>query len=75
MPPATKLLLTLGAAFIGLGLLWWLGGRWLGWLGHLPGDIRIEGKKGGFYFPLTTCLLVSIVLSVILWLIRRFPGS
>jgi hypothetical protein len=41
-------------------------------LGRLPGDIRIEGQNGSFYFPVTTSILVSIVLTVILNLIGRF---
>jgi hypothetical protein len=40
-------------------------------LGRLPGDIRIESESGGFYFPLTTCIIISIVVSLILWFIRR----
>jgi hypothetical protein len=38
-------------------------------LGHLPGDIRIEGKGGGFYFPIVTCVLLSLVLTGVLNLI------
>jgi hypothetical protein len=41
-------------------------------LGRLPGDIRIEGENGSFYFPIVTCILISIVISVILSLIGRF---
>lgn len=41
-------------------------------LGRLPGDIRIEGPNGSFYFPLVTCILLSIVLTVVLNLIGRF---
>jgi len=41
-------------------------------LGRLPGDIRIVGKNGVFYFPLTTCILLSVILSVILTLLSRF---
>ncbi len=41
-------------------------------LGRLPGDIRIEGENGGFYFPITSSILVSIILSVLLNLISRF---
>ncbi len=40
-------------------------------LGRLPGDIRIEGKNGSFYFPLTTCILISVVLSIILTVVSR----
>ena len=42
------------------------------WLGRLPGDIAIERDKVHFYFPVTTCILVSVVLSGILWLVRYF---
>jgi hypothetical protein len=40
-------------------------------LGRLPGDIRIEGKRGGFYFPVVTCIVISVVLSLISWLFRK----
>jgi hypothetical protein len=39
--------------------------------GRLPGDIRIQGKNSSFYFPLTTCLLLSVVLSLVMWLFKR----
>ncbi len=41
-------------------------------LGRLPGDIRIEGENGSFYFPITSSILVSIILSILLNLISRF---
>jgi hypothetical protein len=41
-------------------------------LGHLPGDISIKGKSGSFYFPITTCLLISAVLTVVINLAVRF---
>ncbi len=41
-------------------------------LGHLPGDIRIEGENGSFYFPVTSSILVSVVLSILLNIISRF---
>ena len=41
-------------------------------LGRLPGDIRIEGEHTRFYFPLVTCLLISAVLSAVLWIVRNF---
>jgi len=40
-------------------------------LGRLPGDIRIETESGGIYFPIVTCLIISIVLSLLLWFLRR----
>lgn len=64
-----RLLIILGLILLAIGLLWpWLGR--LG-LGRLPGDIRIERDGFGFYFPLTTGLIVSIVVSLILWFLRK----
>jgi hypothetical protein len=64
-----RLLIILGLLLLVAGLLWpWLAK--LG-LGRLPGDIRIETEGGGFYFPLVTCLIISIVLSVLFWIFRR----
>jgi hypothetical protein len=40
-------------------------------LGRLPGDIRIEGKNGSFYFPIVTCLLISVVVSLLGWLFGK----
>jgi len=41
-------------------------------LGRLPGDIRIEGGNGSFYFPITSCILVSVILTIVLNVISRF---
>lgn len=63
-----------GLAILG-GLIWFAGGKgWLSWLGRLPGDIRVEGDRGGFYFPIVTCIIVSVVLSGLLAVVRRFFG-
>jgi hypothetical protein len=64
-----KWLITLGLILMVMGLLWPLLSK-IG-LGHLPGDIRIERKSGTFYFPLTSSLLVSAILTLILWVFRR----
>jgi hypothetical protein len=62
-------LVILGATLVVLGLAWpWI--EKLG-LGRLPGDIRIEREGFGFYFPLTTSLIVSAVVSLVIWLLRR----
>ena len=61
-----------GVILLILGGLAILAGKFGLPLGHLPGDIRIVGKNGAFYFPLTTCILLSVILSVILSLISRF---
>ena len=64
-----RALIVIGLAIAAVGLLWPRLSR-LG-LGRLPGDIRVETESGGFYFPLMTCLIISVVLSLVLWLIRR----
>ncbi len=43
----------------------------ISWIGHFPGDIHVERKNLRFYFPLGTCIVLSMILSIILWLIRR----
>jgi len=58
-----------GLALAALGLLWPWAGR-LG-LGRLPGDLHIRGDHYAFYFPITTCILVSVALSLLWWLINR----
>lgn len=64
-----RLLILLGVILIAVGLLWpWLGK--LG-LGRLPGDIYIERDNFRFYFPLTSGLLISVLLSLLLWLFFR----
>ena len=55
---------------VGAGLL--LAGRLGLPLGRLPGDIRIEGENGSFYFPLTTSILISVLLTIILSVLARF---
>ena len=65
------LLLVLGLVLAGVGLSWILAPSWLG---HLPGDIRIEGENFHFYFPLATCLVLSLALSIVVWLVRLFRG-
>jgi hypothetical protein len=62
------LLAGLGLALLGGALL--LAPR-VPWIGRLPGDIRIQGERASFYFPLTTCLLLSAVLSILFYLVAR----
>ncbi len=64
-----RFLIVLGLAIVVIGLLWPYLGR-LG-LGRLPGDIVIEREGGTFYFPLVTCLLLSALFSLVLWLVNR----
>ncbi len=66
-----KILIAVGLAIALLGALIWLGGRLHLPLGRLPGDIRVEHDNFKFYFPLTTCILISLVLTLIFWLLRK----
>ncbi|WP_290631256.1 DUF2905 domain-containing protein [Aquisalimonas sp.] len=64
-----RTLITIGLVALAVGLLWpWISK--LG-LGRLPGDIIIERDGGTFYFPITTCIVISVVVSVVFWLFRR----
>lgn len=64
-----KLVILLGILLVVGGLAWpWLAR--LG-LGHLPGDIAIKRDNFSFYFPLTTCILLSLLLSLVVWLLKR----
>jgi hypothetical protein len=64
-----RILIVAGVVLVAAGLLWpWLSRAGLG---RLPGDIRIETESGGFYFPIVTCLVISVVLSLVVWLFRR----
>lgn len=60
-----------GIILIVLGIFFSMGGS-LSWLGRLPGDLRIERPGLSFFFPITTSILVSIVVSLVLYLIRMF---
>ena len=63
--------IAIGIALVILGLLLTLGERLPIRLGRLPGDIVIRGKNTTFYFPLVTCLLLSALLSFVMWLLGR----
>ena len=65
-----KLLIFFGILLVALGLIFSFGVK-IPWLGHLPGDIYIHRENFSFYFPLTTCLLISLILSLVLYLLRR----
>ena len=65
-----KILIYLGLVLVVLGIIFSLVGK-IPWLGHLPGDITIERERFTFYFPLATCLIISIILSLVLYLLKR----
>ncbi len=65
-----RLLIIIGAVFIALGLIMLLVGK-IPWLGRLPGDIVVQRKNFTFYFPIATSVIISVILSLILWLLNR----
>ena len=69
LAPGT-VLITIGVGLILVGLLIWSGS--LSWFGHLPGDIRIERETVRVYLPIVSMLVVSLVLSLVLYVVRRF---
>jgi hypothetical protein len=65
-----RLLVIFGGVMVLAGVVLWAGFG-AGWFGRLPGDIRIERGNSAFYFPVVTCIIVSIVLTLLLSLFRR----
>ena len=65
-----KILIIFGLALVAIGGLFLLGDK-IPFLGRLPGDIHIKKNNFGFYFPLATCIIISIILTIILNLFRR----
>jgi len=68
-----KLLLIFGGILILLGLFFTFGGK-IPFLGKLPGDIIIQRENFHVYFPLTTCILISLILTIIFWIIKALRG-
>ena len=66
-----RMLIGVGLIIAGLGVLLFLGGRLPLRLGRLPGDIAIKGRHGSFYFPIVTCLLLSVVFTLVMWLVSQ----
>ena len=64
-----RMLVIGGLVIAGIGLIWVLAPN-LPRLGRLPGDILIERQNSRFYFPIVTCIVISVVLSLVIWLIR-----
>lgn len=62
----SRLLILIGLLFIVAGLLW----PWMGWVGHLPGDIVVKRENFTLYVPIVTGLVISVVMTVLLWLTR-----
>jgi len=71
MNPIAKILIVAGVLLIILGLVWQFGGRFLP-LGKLPGDLLIKQGNFTFYFPVVTCILISVMISLLFYLFRLF---
>jgi hypothetical protein len=71
MEQTGKILILAGIILIIAGIIIYFAGDKLSWLGHLPGDIRIVKENVRFYFPITTMIIISVVLSVIVYIIRK----
>ena len=70
-----KWLIGIGGFIVLAGIIIYLFGDRLGWLGHLPGDVRVEKENFRFYFPITTMIIISIVLSLLLTLLAKIFRS
>jgi hypothetical protein len=67
-----KVLLLLGVILVGVGALLFFSCRLPFRLGRLPGDIAYQGRHGSFYFPIVTCIIVSVALTLISWIVNSF---
>jgi hypothetical protein len=67
-----KVLLIAGIALAAVGALLLIGGRLPFRLGRLPGDISYHGRSGSFYFPIVTCIVLSVAFTLIVWIINFF---
>lgn len=67
-----KLLILVGVVVGAVGVLWMLGERLGLGLGRLPGDIVVRGERSTFYFPVVTCLVLSVLMSLIMGLVQRW---
>jgi hypothetical protein len=67
-----KFLLVAGVVAIGAGALLLYSGKLPFRLGHLPGDIVYRGRQGSFYFPIVTCIVLSVAFTLILWIVDSF---
>jgi hypothetical protein len=65
-----KALVFIGILLVVIGAVFMLGGK-IPWLGNLPGDITIQRDRFTFYFPLATCLLISLLVSLVVYFFRR----
>jgi Protein of unknown function (DUF2905) len=70
-PEIGRLIIGIGVLLVIIGLVVWKVPGALSWFGKLPGDISVQKGDFSFYFPLASCVLVSVILSLLAWLFRR----
>ena len=70
-PQTAKYIIAIGVAIALIGIIIYFFHDKLHWLGRLPGDIRVEKENFKFYFPITTMIILSIVITIILQIIKR----
>jgi Protein of unknown function (DUF2905) len=66
-----KFVLIIGLVLVAIGAVLWRFPSLFGWVGKLPGDISVQKGNFSFYFPVVTCILVSILITLLSWLFRR----
>jgi hypothetical protein len=67
-----KILMWIGGIVFAVGIVIWLWGDKFKWFGSLPGDIRVRKPGFSLFIPITSMILVSVCLSLVLWLVRKF---
>jgi len=67
----SKLLISIGALFILMGVLTWVFGGLFSWFGKLPGDIKIQGENYFIYAPITSMIVISITLNILIYLFSK----
>jgi hypothetical protein len=66
-----KFVVILGVFLVVVGMILWRFPGLFGWVGKLPGDVSVQKGNFSFYFPIVTCIVVSIILTLLSWLFRR----
>jgi Protein of unknown function (DUF2905) len=67
-----RMLLIIGVVCVGAGALLVFGARLPFRLGRLPGDVAYQGRHGSFYFPIVTCIILSVALTLLFWVVNLF---
>lgn len=71
MQEVGKFMLIIGLVLVTVGALLWRFPSLFGWVGRLPGDVSVQKGNFSFYFPIVTCILISVIVTLLSWLFRR----